>query len=1025
MKKRLLCLFLCVVMLLSVVLTGCNKKDDEQATEDISQDASSTATTLSMWVVSEEPVSAQTAELINAEINKITKTKFRTQLVIQFFTEDEYRDKLEEAILAYQAANGSKPVETEPVEGDEEATGSEGSTVVTEETYVNEDGVSIIKYPDLLENQVDILYIGGKNGVGEDMYFDFIDNGWLAPLDDALENTSKQIREYISTALMAAAKHQGTTYAIPNNRTIGEYKYMLLNKELMQRYRFNAYVETGKIDGFFNDTMYSFLNLMYLYESDVIPVDADYTECLDMLAHYWYVDADSYEVLNKFSMFGYYYQNIEEINRGSVVLGCESLFENPEFTEDYLKLSEFRLKDYFPKAEENRTKAAVKFVTGDASVLEDNEYVIDGVAYYPIVVGYPTISSEDIYANMFGVCKNTVSVSRSMQIITYLNTSADFRNLLQYGVENEHYELIEDPEKGTVVNPLNNDYVMDIYATGNTFIAYRDKNMSADIWETGKVQNRSALVSPLLGFNFSEFAATTGTTSSSVSIDKSLGYNLSYTTGYSKEILKQNALLKAWIEECDAAETKGVYVLKTSVASGSNVSYNYYVYNNNTGNSKVNFSVKELREASLTTSEKGKITETQTNLDFTLNYSLKSGTSKTPGYELSIVNVYTNKKNTFDLLAKMDGASVDVFVKDQNAAIELDFNKSSTYTVEVYDKISKPAIMNNYTLISWIENCDKNGDLNPTTYVMKYEETVDNKKVYTYVVYRTALTLVTDLTVLPLGTENKLDLTFNFTDTKDSKLDTSEGAAEANYLLCYVRVTADKNVTVKDIYTTGQREVSNAKTETSVTNTVTGAVQTEKSLSSSYIETVNTDPDFRVHGNLDTEMLKVMQKANDALTKVLDLEFKDYYDAYHAVLNNGSATAVDKQIAFDKAMDDMRKLIGDLAKLLTTTANGEADFFEPGIYPILYNINLTNKVSLYLPFLAADDKLTKDVNERTTSKLTVFRRYVQGITSYEPIMFEEDCPYKGDSFVYRDSVYGIYYKWLQTYDYLPKTTTTN
>ena len=42
--------------------------------------------------------------------------------------------------------------------------------VVEDETEINEYGMSVIKYPELEENQVDVIYLSG-----EDMYLDFID----------------------------------------------------------------------------------------------------------------------------------------------------------------------------------------------------------------------------------------------------------------------------------------------------------------------------------------------------------------------------------------------------------------------------------------------------------------------------------------------------------------------------------------------------------------------------------------------------------------------------------------------------------------------------------------------------------------------------------------------------------------------------------------------------------------------------------------------------------------------------------
>ena len=584
-----MCLLLGVITVLSLILTSCSSGG---SASNIVETASESALTLTMWVVSEEKVSDETAASVSKALNSITKSKFKINLIMNFYTEDEYRSKLEETILAYEADLKNR-VETLPPETVETESG-DNETVVTDETETNEYGQTVIKYPEAVKNQVDIIYISG-----EDMYLDFIENGWLASLDAQLSGASKKIKEYVSSTLLSAAKQSGVTYAVPNNNAIGEYTYMLLNKELMEKYSQQGYVQTGKIDGFYNEHVYSFLNLVSKFESDTtVPIDATYDYCLDLLAHYWSIDPDTYGMLDEFSVFGYHYKNMEELNRGSVVLGYNSLFEDDEFCADYIKLNQFRFDEYFGDATQSNKKSAVKFITGDYSILSDFETkgycVYEGVEYYPVTVAYPTASTTDIYENMFGVCAHSKDVDRSMKIITYLNTNADFRNLLQYGIEGVNYKLEEEDDGKTTLVRLNEDYMMDIYSTGNVFITYPEPEMSEDIWEKGKIQNRYSLVDPLLGLDFAGYSATTGEAPAEVEIDSKVGYTVKYSTGYSKDVLSQNDVLKKWMNECDKAG-KGVYVLQTSESVSINVTYNYYVYNNNLSKNTI-FTVDDLRE---------------------------------------------------------------------------------------------------------------------------------------------------------------------------------------------------------------------------------------------------------------------------------------------------------------------------------------------------------------------------------------------------------------------------------------------
>lgn len=96
MKKKLVCLLLGIVMLMSCVLTGCNKatdSDDDDTTDN-------SAKTITMWVMTSEETTEKAKELVSAEFTKITKSLYKTNVVLRFCTEDEYYEKLEGSIKA-------------------------------------------------------------------------------------------------------------------------------------------------------------------------------------------------------------------------------------------------------------------------------------------------------------------------------------------------------------------------------------------------------------------------------------------------------------------------------------------------------------------------------------------------------------------------------------------------------------------------------------------------------------------------------------------------------------------------------------------------------------------------------------------------------------------------------------------------------------------------------------------------------------------------------------------------------------
>ena len=100
MNKRLVCLTLSILMLLTCVFASCT--GGKTTTDETESTVDNSAKTITMWVVTEDETTDEAKEAVNEAFAKITKAKFKTNVVIQFCTEDEYYDKLEGAIKAAQ-----------------------------------------------------------------------------------------------------------------------------------------------------------------------------------------------------------------------------------------------------------------------------------------------------------------------------------------------------------------------------------------------------------------------------------------------------------------------------------------------------------------------------------------------------------------------------------------------------------------------------------------------------------------------------------------------------------------------------------------------------------------------------------------------------------------------------------------------------------------------------------------------------------------------------------------------------------
>ena len=331
MKKKLVCLTLSILMLLSCFLfTGCNNAKDE---DDSEPGPDNSAKTITMYIPCKPETTEQAKKLVAEEFTKRTKATFKINVILKFINEDEYYDVLEEKINALQAdvllrekcdkelkaykkahkedkneagvKKTAKELEAEfyaenpqyqkfyvVVEEDDE------EKVTEEETQINEFGIAEIKYPEEKENQVDIFYIGGY-----DRYVDYYNAEWLACLDEELASGSRKLNSYISPTLLNGVRLDGGVYAIPNNVQIGEYTYMMIDKELFDKY-YNKIEDVSNVldlSTFFSDMKAeNEARKASGNTEEIVPLASSFEDCLRMLTWFWDLDYVDHTVYNTY-----------------------------------------------------------------------------------------------------------------------------------------------------------------------------------------------------------------------------------------------------------------------------------------------------------------------------------------------------------------------------------------------------------------------------------------------------------------------------------------------------------------------------------------------------------------------------------------------------------------------------------------------------------------------------------------------------------------------------------------------------
>ena len=271
MRRKLICLMLCLLMAMSTVaFTACGEsEDDSTENAENNQTSARAAVSINMWVVCEKPVDAETELQVEDALNSLTESKYTTHVDLKFYTEDEYFEALDaelENAANIKASNAALDMPILVGSFDDVADETVEETII-EETEIGEYGEKKIVYPEIEDGQVDIVFLAG-----EELLERYVSEGKILSLEEKLNSSdAKVLKDYIYPSAINQIKVNNggsvaQAYAIPNNTIIGEYTYLLVNKEMAEKY----YIDVDNINTFADCA--DLINDIAKNESDIAPV---------------------------------------------------------------------------------------------------------------------------------------------------------------------------------------------------------------------------------------------------------------------------------------------------------------------------------------------------------------------------------------------------------------------------------------------------------------------------------------------------------------------------------------------------------------------------------------------------------------------------------------------------------------------------------------------------------------------------------------------------------------------------------
>ncbi len=456
MKKRVAAILLIVLMLLPA-LASCSK-------EVVAPEVEVTVYTLHM--IKEESTTEEAIKRVELALNRILFYRLGSCVEIHAYTEDEYYDAIEAKYAEMEEYKIKKEEEKKNNKNNKDKNKNESSEEVSEDVFTGDDYLDLLDKGEEYvreEPRFDIFLINDY-----EKYYEYASEGKLAAINDPLGSECKILKDYIHPTILSAAVIDNKTYGVPLNTIIGEYSYVVFDKELLDEHGVDYQTMKSM------DDLQDYLAVIAEKNPDVVPLanSADPTS-----VDYIFSSLSPAYVKNKY---------------------VYSTYESNEIASYYSVIQMFNSLGYLREAGED-DRVAVQFVSGNEETIAKMEQET-GREYEYTVYSNPVATNENCINGIFAFSSYCTAneLVAAMELVTAIYTNAELANIFAYGVEGEHYLLNEDGQ----VERRNEDYIIDPEYAGNRFLTYTLAGDDAEKWEKAKLQNLNAEIAVDIGFTF-------------------------------------------------------------------------------------------------------------------------------------------------------------------------------------------------------------------------------------------------------------------------------------------------------------------------------------------------------------------------------------------------------------------------------------------------------------------------------------------------------------------------------------------
>ncbi|RCW42040.1 ABC transporter substrate-binding protein [Paenibacillus prosopidis] len=334
--------------------------------------------------------------------------------------------------------------------------------------------------------EVDIIFTAQWNGHAKN-----VGKGAFIELGDLIDKYGQGIKESLDPAFLDGAKINGKNYGVPTNKELAAAGGIVYRKDITDELGIDmSNVKTPQD----LDAVYSIVKEK---KPEMTPL---YTTAGTFNSHFF----ANYDFLGDSTIPGAILKDQDATKVAAV--------EQIDRYKEYLNLT----RDFFKKGYINEDAATTQVSSGDAwkagTVFSTVEPMKPGKdaeiasaagltgKLAQIIMTEKTVATSETAGSMLGISSTSKDPDRAMMLINLLHTDKEINNLLNFGIEGDHYT--RNGEIMTATGNTANYNPGSAWMFGNQFLNYVWDTEDPDKWAKFKEFNQNAKVSPALGFVF-------------------------------------------------------------------------------------------------------------------------------------------------------------------------------------------------------------------------------------------------------------------------------------------------------------------------------------------------------------------------------------------------------------------------------------------------------------------------------------------------------------------------------------------